>query len=170
MSHILSHTHCCRVISAAQGGLRWAVVAACPHAQFFVLSPYINVTHARIFPHITHKLTPFQPLSTAPYSHIVTLFSPTLCVTTLRHHHVEACFQYTNYLRCNGDTKHASAWWRHNNDETRSMNENKCVMRRLATGTRVTEWKCGIACNMICRRRLVYLRTLLMRHTVGVEK
>ena len=60
--------------------------------SWIVIPPCINVTHACISVHITYQITPFQSLNTTMYSHIITLLSSTLCVTTLCHHHVDACF------------------------------------------------------------------------------
>lgn len=57
--------------------------------SLIIVSPCTNVTHARTFAHVAYQLTPFQPLNTTVHGHNITLFSSTLCATTLCHHHVD---------------------------------------------------------------------------------
>jgi hypothetical protein len=100
--HIFCHTHT-RARTHARTSTGWFPQVTMAASEMLwlpgstrissiVTSPCINVTHARISVHITHQLTPFQPLNTTVYSHIITLLSTALCVTTLCHHHIDACF------------------------------------------------------------------------------
>jgi len=155
-------------LTMAVGAIMW--LPGGKRISWTVIPPCINVTHARIFVHIAYQLTLFQSPNTTVYSQSHYDFTHPRYVWR---HYVTTMLmrvsQYTNYLHCNGDRKHASAWWRHNNDETRSVNENKREMW-LAAGTRETEWKCSIAYKMIWGRKVAYLRTLSIDHNVGVEK
>jgi hypothetical protein len=107
-----------------------------PGRKRIFVSPCTNVTHARTFAHVTYQLAPFHSLNATVHGHIITLFSSTLCATTLCHHHVDVfpSTQIIYIVMTIGNTRQPD-------DDiimTKRVNENKCVMRP-ATGTRVTE-------------------------------